>query len=113
MNNNQYAQFLLTALLAAKRAGEVILEVYNSVFTVEHKDDNSPLTLADKRSHEIIVNDLKQPITTNSNEYLVNNPSLPILSEEGKDIPYNGRKGWEYFWLVDPLDGTKEFIKRK
>ena len=112
MNNNQYAQFLLTALLAAKRAGEVILEVYNSDFAVEHKDDNSPLTLADKRSHEIIVNGLKQPITTNSNEYLLNNPSVPILSEEGKDIPYNGRKGWEYFWLVDPLDGTKEFIKR-
>ncbi len=105
MNNNQYAQLLLAALLAAKRAGKVILEVYNSDFAIEHKDDESPLTLADKQSHESIVNALKQPMTANT-------LSFPLLSEEGNDIPYNERKRWEYFWLVDPLDGTKEFIKR-
>ena len=72
---------------------------------MEQKDDKSPLTLADKRSHEIIENVLKQTVT-------VNNSTVPILSEEGKETPYNERKKWEYFWLVDPLDGTKEFVKR-
>lgn len=105
MNINQYTQPLLIALCAAKHAGEVILEVYNSDFAVERKDDASPLTLADKRSHETIISELKQPLTTN-------NLPFPILSEEGKDIPYDERKRWGYFWLVDPLDGTKEFIKR-
>lgn len=105
MNIHQYTKPLIVALCAAKRAGEVILEVYNSDFAVEHKEDASPLTLADKRSHETIVSQLKQPMATNT-------PPFPILSEEGKDIPYDERKKWEYFWLVDPLDGTKEFIKR-
>ena len=104
MDNIQYTQLLLTAILAARRAGEATLDVYNSDFAVEHKDDKSPLTLADKRSHEIIMNDLRRSTH--------NNPTLSILSEEGRDIPYDERKGWEYFWLVDPLDGTKEFIKR-
>lgn len=105
MNIHQYTKPLIVALCAAKRAGEVILKVYNSDFAVEHKEDASPLTLADKRSHETIVSELKQPMATNT-------PPFPILSEEGKDIPYDERKKWEYFWLVDPLDGTKEFIKR-
>src|SRR5574337_954761 len=112
MNINQYPQLLLAALLVAKRAGGVILEVYNSDFAVEHKDDASPLTLADKRSHEIIENALKQTMTTHNDKHGLSNLSFPILSEEGKEIPYDERKGWEYFWLVDPLDGTKEFIKR-
>ncbi|MEE9604794.1 MAG: 3'(2'),5'-bisphosphate nucleotidase CysQ [Candidatus Scalindua sp.] len=112
MDNIQYAQLLLVALLAAKHAGEAILEVYNSDFAVERKDDNSPLTLADKRSHEIIMNDLRKTIEIKNSEHTHNNLTLPILSEEGRDIPYDERKGWEYFWLVDPLDGTKEFIKR-
>ncbi len=101
----QYDRLILTTILAAKRAGEAILEVYDSDFAVEQKDDKSPLTLADKRSHEIIMAVLEQTIT-------VNNSTVPILSEEGKEIPYDERKKWEYFWLVDPLDGTKEFIKR-
>jgi 3'(2'), 5'-bisphosphate nucleotidase len=101
----QYEELILTALLAAKRAGEAILDVYGSDFAVEQKDDKSPLTLADKRSHEIIMDVLEQTIT-------VNNRTVPILSEEGRGIPYDERKEWEYFWLVDPLDGTKEFIKR-
>jgi len=112
MNNIQYTQLILTALLAAKRAGEAILEVYNSDFAVERKDDNSPLTLADKRSHEIIMNDLRKTVAIKNSKHTHNNLTLPILSEEGRDIPYDERKGWEYFWLVDPLDGTKEFIKR-
>jgi 3'(2'), 5'-bisphosphate nucleotidase len=103
--NIQYDKLILTAILAAKRAGEAILDVYDSDFEVEQKDDKSPLTLADKRSNEIITDVLEQTIT-------VNNSTVPILSEEGKEIPYDERKEWEYFWLVDPLDGTKEFVKR-
>ncbi len=90
---------LLDLLRTSKEAGDAILEVYDSDFAVEHKDDKSPLTLADKRADEIIKKKLSDT-------------SIPILSEEGKAIDYNERKGWEYFWLVDPLDGTKEFVKR-
>ncbi len=105
MDKIQYDKLILTAIIAAKRAGEAILEVYGSDFEVEQKDDKSPLTLADKRSNDIITDVLEQTIT-------VNNSTVPILSEEGKEIPYDERKKWEYFWLVDPLDGTKEFVKR-
>jgi 3'(2'), 5'-bisphosphate nucleotidase len=92
--------YLLTALAAAIDAGHAILDVYRSSdFKVEEKADKSPLTLADKRSHEIIVKRLGQL-------------DMPILSEEGKDIPYKERKRWETYWLIDPLDGTKEFIKK-
>lgn len=83
-------------------AGNAIMEIYNSTdFGIELKTDNSPLTLADKSSHEVIVKRLKEEF-----------PEIPILSEEGKDIPYDKRKEWQKFWLVDPLDGTKEFIKK-
>jgi 3'(2'), 5'-bisphosphate nucleotidase len=105
MDTIQYDKLILTTILAAKRAGEAILDVYDSDFEVEQKDDKSPLTLADKRSHEIIENVLEQTIT-------VNNSTVPILSEEGKETPYDEREKWGYFWLVDPLDGTKEFVKR-
>ncbi len=105
MDKIQYDKLILTTIRAAKRAGEAILEVYGSDFAVEQKDDKSPLTLADKKSHEIIMNVLQQTIT-------VNNSTVPILSEEGRETPYDERKEWEYFWLVDPLDGTKEFVKR-
>jgi 3'(2'), 5'-bisphosphate nucleotidase len=105
MDTIQYDKLILTTILAAKHAGEAILEVYDSDFAVEQKDDKSPLTLADKRSHEIIEKVLEQTIT-------VNNSTVPILSEEGKETPYDEREKWEYFWLVDPLDGTKEFVKR-
>lgn len=101
----QYEELILTTLFAAKRAGEAILDVYGSDFAVEQKDDKSPLTLADTRSHEIIMDVLEQTIT-------VNNCTVPVLSEEGRDIPFDERKEWECFWLVDPLDGTKEFVKR-
>jgi len=86
----------------AQNAGRAILEIYNSDnFDVEIKDDNSPLTKADKASHEIIENGLKSHY-----------PDIPIFSEEGKNIEFDERKNWKSFWLVDPLDGTKEFIKK-
>lgn len=97
-----FTDHLLTALLAAKEAGEAILDIYNRDFDVRYKDDRSPLTLADQRAHNIIVAHLSGPAAGR----------FPILSEEGKDIPFEQRRKWEYFWLVDPLDGTKEFIKR-
>ena len=85
----------------AKEAGNVIMKIYNQDFKVKYKQDNSPLTLADIQANEVIESGL--------NRLSVN---LPILSEEGKDILYEERKHWEYFWLVDPLDGTKEFVKK-
>jgi len=85
----------------AKKAGDAIMQVYRQDFEVEYKQDSSPLTLADKRANDIIEDGL--------NQLSVN---FPILSEEGKEIPYDDRKHWEYFWLVDPLDGTKEFVKK-
>ncbi len=92
--------YLLTAVAAAIEAGRAILEVYRSSdFKIEKKADKSPLTLADRRSHEVIVKRLGKL-------------AIPILSEEGKDIPYVERKSWETYWLIDPLDGTKEFIKQ-
>jgi 3'(2'), 5'-bisphosphate nucleotidase len=93
-------KYLPKAIEAAQLACAEILEVYNSNdFQAEAKGDNSPLTLADRKAHKIIVKVLEPT-------------GLPVLSEEGKSIPYEERKNWEYFWLVDPLDGTKEFIKR-
>ena len=83
-------------------AGKDILEIYNnphSDFAVERKADNSPLTIADKRSNERIT-------------ALLEETALPILSEEGKHTDYDVRKTWKTLWIVDPLDGTKEFIKR-
>ncbi|MDY6910262.1 MAG: 3'(2'),5'-bisphosphate nucleotidase CysQ [Thermodesulfobacteriota bacterium] len=92
----------LEALEALVRsAGDAILEVYRGTFDVEHKEDRSPLTVADTRSHRILADGLKA-LT----------PGIPVLSEEGKHVAYAHRRHWERFWLVDPLDGTKEFIKR-
>ena len=85
----------------ALEAGKAILEIYSTTFSVTAKEDNSPLTLADTRSHEIITQGLIRLF-----------PDIPILSEEGKDIPFSERSKWKSFWLVDPLDGTKEFAKR-
>ena len=85
----------------ARKAGKAILEVYESDFEVARKADSSPLTLADQRSHELIAAELQSLY-----------PQIPVLSEEGKEAPYAIRKAWPAFWLVDPLDGTKEFVKR-
>ena len=93
------ALHLLTPIHAAVDAGKAILDIYHTDFTVTHKDDDSPLTLADQRSHEIIVNRL-------------NAFDIPVLSEEGNRPPFNKRKNWDVLWIVDPLDGTKEFLNR-
>jgi len=91
----------------AKDAGKAIMEIYNQDFGVEFKSDNTPLTIADRKANEIIVTALNQlPV----NSFLQQN--IPILSEEGRNVPYDERKNWEYFWLIDPLDGTKEFVKK-
>ncbi len=94
-----YQQLLSVALKAAVLAGKEIKEVYKRDFAVELKDDKSPLTEADKRSHHKIAEILAES-------------GLPLLSEEGKSIPFEERHKWKIFWLIDPLDGTKEFIKR-
>jgi len=89
----------------AKQAGEAIMLVYAKDFTVEYKADESPLTDADKIAHTIIEQGLKaigEQVGT----------VIPLMSEEGKGIPYEDRKNWEYFWMVDPVDGTKEFVKK-
>ncbi len=92
--------YIWTSIQAAIAAGNAINEVYHSEdFGVEYKSDKSPLTIADQKSHDIITAAL-EPY------------EIPILSEEGKDTPYDQRQNWERFWLVDPLDGTKEFVKR-
>ena len=86
----------------AREAGNAILDVYNGPeFDVQTKDDESPLTAADRAAHRLIDRELRA-LT----------PAIPVLSEEGADVPYGERQQWQRFWLVDPLDGTKEFIKR-
>ena len=85
----------------ALRAGHAILDIYETDYAIEHKDDKTPLTEADLAAHEIIDAGL--------NELL---PSVPILSEESAAIPFSERSTWNNYWLVDPLDGTREFIKR-
>jgi 3'(2'), 5'-bisphosphate nucleotidase len=90
---------LRKAIIAAIDAGKKILEIYEEAdFEIETKTDNTPLTIADRVANEIIT------------EHLAG--EFPILSEEGKSIPWEIRKNWNSFWIVDPLDGTKEFIKR-
>lgn len=91
---------LTLAIRASEEAYREILQVYHSGdFQAESKGDNSPLTRADKQAHHVIAS-------------ILETSGLPVLSEEGKAIPYAERKDWQYFWMVDPLDGTKEFLKR-
>jgi len=85
----------------AREAGSKILQVYNTDFDIEHKDDESPLTQADMASHHAIVEALSA-LT----------PDIPVLSEESAKLPFEQRSQWAIYWLVDPLDGTREFIKR-
>lgn len=94
------SQLLPLAISAAESASREILSVYESGdFQTEAKGDNSPLTIADKKAHKVIEDTLRPT-------------GLPLLSEEGRNIPYEERKNWSTFWMVDPLDGTKEFLKR-
>jgi len=80
-------------------AGNTIMEIYNREFSIEYKDDKSPLTEADLASNDVIIQGLEKF-------------GIPIMSEEGKSIAYDDRKEWEYYWCIDPIDGTKEFIKK-
>ncbi len=86
-------------ITASLSAGKAILEVYHTDFDVEYKEDSSPLTLADRKAHSIIAGYLEKT-------------GIPVLSEEGRNIPFEERKKWNKMWIVDPLDGTKEFVKR-
>ncbi len=85
----------------AKEAGDAILKIYKKDFTVEYKDDKSPLTEADTKANEIICTKLEKLY-----------PNIPIMSEENKQTDYTVRKNWKYYWCIDPIDGTKEFIKK-
>ncbi len=102
MTTNSYVNYLYVAIRAALDAGKAIMDIYTdpkSDFKIERKADNSPLTKADKRANHIIST-------------ILSATPFPILSEEGKEIPYAKREKWETLWIVDPLDGTKEFIKQ-
>jgi len=97
-----YKEIVKDVIEIAQQAGKVILEVYNSNdFETQLKSDNSPLTIADQKANDVIVMALKTKF-----------PAVPFITEEEKAMEFSERKNWEYLWLVDPLDGTKEFIKR-
>ena len=102
-NNEMLEQIDVRKIISiAEEAGKEIMHIYDTDdFAVTDKSDKSPLTKADKAGNAVIVAALKE-----------NFPNIPIISEENKMIEYADRKDWEYFWLVDPLDGTKEFIKK-
>ncbi|WP_457743508.1 3'(2'),5'-bisphosphate nucleotidase CysQ [Sulfurimonas sp.] len=92
----------LEAVVAiAKEAGNAIMKIYEKDFSVEYKEDDSPLTEADTKANEIICSALEALY-----------PNIPIMSEENKQTEYELRKNWEYYWCIDPIDGTKEFIKK-
>lgn len=127
MLENKYSQLLINSITAALKAGEEIIKIYETDdFNVEMKSDNSPLTKADKASHKIIsevlnnqaINQSLNPNSHHKNKEIAKRlddnsiEKIPILSEEGRNIPYEERKNWKQYWLIDPLDGTKEFIKR-
>jgi 3'(2'), 5'-bisphosphate nucleotidase len=96
----KYSIELELAVRAADEASHQIVQVYQSGdFEVERKDDLTPLTLADRRAHDVIAS-------------LLRKTGIPVLSEEGAAMPYELRKPWKRLWVVDPLDGTKEFVKR-
>lgn len=96
-------QLVEEVIAIAKQAGDAILEIYHSASDIEiqSKSDDSPLTKADKAANEVICSGLEKL-----------DAQFPIISEENKEIPFEDRKNFKAFWLVDPLDGTKEFIKR-
>jgi len=104
MQATDYPEFpeLIAHLLPVVRAaGDEILKIYQTDFSVEAKQDESPLTLADLASHRVIENALTEM-----------HPKWPVISEESEMAPYSERRQWETYWLVDPLDGTKEFVNR-
>lgn len=96
-----YSQLIPELVTLVEEAGAAILEIYESEFSVELKDDDSPLTQADLASHRIISSGLSTL-----------SPNIPIISEESPLPNYRDRRDWSQYWLVDPLDGTKEFVNR-
>lgn len=101
MNSADTSAWLEHVVSTAVEAGRRILDVYEKTFDVDHKDDGSPLTDADRAAHALIAERLAA-LT----------PGVPVLSEESAKTEYATRAGWQRFWLVDPLDGTREFVKR-
>jgi 3'(2'), 5'-bisphosphate nucleotidase len=99
LEKEKLRELTLLAIEVSFHAGSEILKIYENTISVDYKTDGSPLTEADKASHRIITEHLQIS-------------GLPILSEEGRDIAFDERNKWNYYWCVDPLDGTKEFIKR-
>ncbi|MHC1774085.1 MAG: 3'(2'),5'-bisphosphate nucleotidase CysQ [Lentimicrobium sp.] len=99
MNALHLSHLTFLSIKAAIAAGEKVIEIYNGDYTTTYKTDLSPLTTADIKAHETILDFLKET-------------DIPVLSEEGRNIPWDERRRWHYFWLVDPLDGTREFINR-
>ena len=85
----------------ALQASKIIMEIYKKDFQVEYKDDKSPITEADLKANKVICENLKKHY-----------PDIPIISEENIEIPYEIRKKWQYYWCIDPIDGTKEFVKK-
>lgn len=96
-----YSSTLPDVIKVADEASERVLHIYQSDFKVSYKSDDSPITAADTAAHDIITHGLRRI-----------SRDIPILSEEGKDIPWEERKHWRRFWLVDPVDGTKDFTQR-
>jgi len=101
VNDLQPAALLADIIAIAEAAGQAILEIYGKDFEVTHKEDRSPLTQADLASHRLIRDALAR-LT----------PATPLLSEESANIDFSVRSSWSEYWLVDPLDGTKEFVNR-
>lgn len=95
------SRFLEPVIALSIEAGRKILEIYDSDFRVGFKQDDSPLTAADLASHHCLLEGLQDLSTL-----------YPVLSEESADLPFEERSAWETYWLIDPLDGTKEFVKR-
>lgn len=98
---SQYNHLLSSVVDISREAGGEIMAIYKTGFSIVEKSDRSPLTEADMAAHHVIVDSLANVI-----------PDTPILSEESANIPYETRSQWHTYWLVDPLDGTREFIKR-
>ncbi len=101
MSTDMTREKMDTLVQICRKAGDAILEVYSGEFTVTEKSDSSPLTQADLASHHIICDALKGL-----------DPNIPVLSEESVEIPFSERSQWQTYYLVDPLDGTKEFVNR-
>jgi len=101
LSKDQLAALTAECVAIAERAGDAILDVYNTAFDVTHKDDESPLTQADVAAHQIIL----QGLSTLE-------PEMPMISEESSPPVYSIRSSWPRYWLIDPLDGTREFVKR-